>query len=87
MLDITLMEQEEPTNAQFSNPLVMTKGFDESFQPISPMVALSTLEKIHDERVNSLKGADYLQVCYFRNKKFWVIDDGSFVTFLLPEEY
>ena len=87
MLDINLKEQEMPCGAQFNNEIVLTCGFEETFGPSSIMVALSTLKKIKDERVLSETGADYLQVGYFDNKKFWVIDDGCYVTFLLPEEY
>lgn len=86
MLDILLDEQEEPCGAKFNNEMVMTRGFEETFEPFSILVALSTLKKIKD-RVQSDEGADYLQVAFFEGRKFWVIDDGMYITFLLPEEY
>ena len=33
------------------------------------------------------KYLSYLQVFYVRQKKVWVLDDGSVTTMLLPEEY
>lgn len=87
MLDITLKEQEMPCGAMFNNEMVMTCGFEELFGPSYILVALSTLKKIKKERVMTEEGADYLQVAYYDSKKFWVIDDGCCVTFLLPEEY
>ncbi|TJX12985.1 hypothetical protein E9840_11185 [Tissierella creatinini] len=86
MLDIKLDEQECPSGAKFNNQIVITQGFLETFKN-AHLLAVNTIMKILDERVNSETGADYLQVAHFDNTKFWVIDDGSYVTFLLPEEY
>ena len=87
MFDITLMPQEEACSSKFNGNLVMTRGFDRTFEPSSILLAISTLRKIIEERVNTAEGADYLQIGYFENKKFWIIDDGDYVTFLLPEEH
>ena len=32
-------------------------------------------------------GADYFQVLTYNGIKYWVIDDVSVVTFLMPEDY
>ena len=87
MLDVILRPQEEPSNAKFNNPVIMTRGFNATFEPSSILLATTTLTKIIQDRVNSVEGADYLQVAMFDNIKFWIIDDGSYVTFLLPSEY
>jgi hypothetical protein len=87
MFDVTLQEQEEATGATFDNELVMTKGFKEKFEPFSVPLALETLQKIIKERVQSEQGADYLQVAFYKDNKFWIMDDECYVTFLLPEEY
>lgn len=81
------MPQEEACGSKFNGNLVMTRGFDRKFEPSSILLAISTLRKIIEERVNTEEGADYLQVGYFENKKFWIIDDVHCVTFLMPEEY
>lgn len=86
MLDILLKEQKMPCGAQFNNEMVMTRGFEEEFEPISILVALSALKKIK-ERVKSEQGVNHLQVAFFKGKRFWVIDDGTYTTFLLPSEY
>ncbi|SDZ27158.1 hypothetical protein SAMN05660462_02473 [Proteiniborus ethanoligenes] len=87
MFNIKLEPQEQPCGARFNNQVVMTKGFNELFEPFSSLIALTTLQKIIKERVNSKEEADYLQVAMCQDNKFWVIDDGSYVTFLLPSEY
>lgn len=86
-MEIILKEQEESTNAKFDSQVVSTQGFIAEFGDEAFLVAVSTLEKIIAERVNSDAGADYLQVCEYAGIKFWVIDDGQAVTFLLPSEY
>lgn len=87
MKPITLGKQEQPTEAKFNHKVVLTNGFIRTFHPVSELLAKKSLDKIIRERVNSKEGADYLQVVYYDNKKFWIIDDGYVVTCLLPEEY
>lgn len=87
MFDVELAPQEEPCNARFDSQLMMTRGFEATFKPSSTLIAVSTLSKIIQDRVNSVEGADYFQSAVYDNTKFWIIDDGSYVTFLLPEEY
>lgn len=87
MLEIKILEQDESTNAQFNGRLVMTSGFNNTFPGVAPLLALEAVNKIITERVHSTLGADFLQVLIYDNKKFWVIDDGSVVTCLMPEDY
>jgi tetraacyldisaccharide-1-P 4'-kinase len=86
-MEILLKPQEESTNAKFDSQVVATQGFIAEFGDEAFLVAVKTLEKIIAERVNSVDGADYLQVCEYAGIKFWVSDDGNAVTFLLPCEY
>lgn len=94
-MEILLKPQEESTNAKFNGRLVITRGFADEFGDDGAIfVAVNTLEKIISERVNSVEGADYLQVCDYAGVRFWVISDDNssipsdnVVTFLLPSEY
>lgn len=83
---IVLHPQEYNGNYKFNGRLYMTSGFREVFEDMAPVVAISTLLKIINERVNA-HGADYLQAATFHGTTFWVIDDVAHVTFLLPTEY
>ncbi|MCR3922830.1 MAG: hypothetical protein NUK65_10005 [Firmicutes bacterium] len=85
--DVQLLPQEESTKATFTGQLVMARGFIEKFSPNESQVAIQALVKIIGQRVESEEGADYFQAAVFNGEKFWVIDDGSMVTYLLPEEY
>jgi hypothetical protein len=87
MPEVRILPQEESSNARFNGRLVMTRGFQSSFGSKAPLIAAKALSKIIAERVNSAEGADYLQPAVCNNIKFWVIDDGSVITCLLPEEY
>lgn len=84
--DIILLPQEKPANATFDNPVLMTRGFQIKFND-PDLLVINTLNKITDEQVHSKKGADYLQRAIYNNIPFWIIDDGTYVTFLLPTEY
>lgn len=86
MFNVKLNPHEQPCNAKFNNPVFMTRGFNASFEPSSHLLAYYTLQKIIEERVNSEEGADYLQVALYQSKKFWIIDDGRYITFLMPED-
>jgi len=84
--NVELFPQEESTKATFAGQIVLTRGFIEKFSPNEFEVAIQALVKI-GHRVASKEGADYLQAAAFNGENFWVIDDGSVVTYLLPEEY
>jgi hypothetical protein len=84
-MEIILKPQEESTNSQFNGQLVATSNFINTFGDQAYLVAIHAVLKIKDERVPL--GADYLQVCEYNNKVFWVIDDGDHTTILLPEDY
>ena len=86
-MEIILRAQEESTRAKFNSSVVATRGFINEFGDEAFHIAINSLEKIITERINSDAGADYLQVCEYAGVKFWVIDDGNAVTFLLPSEY
>ena len=93
-MEIILKGQEECTNAKFNGQLVATQGFISEFGDEAFHIVINTLEKIIAERVNSVEGADYLQVCEYEGVKFWVISDenssnpsDNVVSFLLPSEY
>ena len=84
---INLLPQEQSTQSNFNSPVFMTRGFKEVFKGRSFFVAVNALLKIHKERVRSSDGADYFQVAEHNGIKFYVIDDVSHVTFLMPEDY
>lgn len=88
-MKITLKEQEFIGNSTFSGQIVYTKTFGEIFQEKTTEVILASMSLIF--RRVSKNIADYLQVLTAETNtdtiKFWVIDDGSCVTFLLPEDY
>lgn len=84
--NIKLLPQEQIGSSSFNGQLVMTIGFREAFGDIAPVVAIRTLLMILQERVMKT-GADYLQVCQYKGTTFWVIDDITHITYLLPEEY
>ena len=84
---VQLLPQESPCNARFDSPVYMTCGFQTEFGDLAPVIVQNTLHKIRNERVQSEAGADYLQVCNAGIIRYWVIDDESHITFLLPSEY
>lgn len=86
-MNIQLMPQESPCNARFDSPVYMTCGFQQEFSDLAPVIVENTLHKIRNERVESETGADYLQIAYYNKTKFWIIDNSSYITFLLPSEY
>ena len=89
MKKITLQPQECIGNSTFSGQIVYTKTFGEVFQDRTAEIIFASMSLIFD--LVSKNIADYLQVLTVETKtdniKFWVIDDGSCVTFLLPEDY
>lgn len=86
-MNITLLPQEHPCNARFDSPFYLTKGFKSEFGDLAPVIAITALFKILTERVQNETGADYLQVIEYNKKRFWVMDNGSYISFLLPNEY
>lgn len=86
---ITLQKQECNGSSTFSGQIVYTKAFCEVFQDRTLEVILASMSLIFD--LVSKNIADYLQVLTVEINadkiRFWVIDDGSCVTFLLPEDY
>ena len=89
MKKITLQPQECIGNSTFSGQIVYTKAFYEIFQDKTSEVILASMSLIFD--LVRMNVADYLQVLTVEinraTTKFWVIDDGEYVTFLLPKDY
>lgn len=84
-MEIILKPQEESTNSKFDGQIVTTCNFVNTFGHKSYLLAIKAVLKIQQERVPF--GADYLQICIYDGKTFWVIDDGDAVTILMPEDY
>lgn len=88
-MKITIKEQECIGNSKFSGQIVYTKAFEETFQNKTADVILVSMSLIFERVRKNI--ADYLQVLTAKTNtdtiKFWVIDDGSCVTFLLPQDY
>ena len=88
-MKITLKEQECKCSSKFSGQIVYTKTFGETFQEKTIEIIIASMSLIFSLVRKNI--ADYLQVLTVEINedtiKFWVIDDGSYVTFLLPEDY
>jgi hypothetical protein len=84
---LVLLDQECGGSSKFSSKLFMTNGFLNEFGPVAAALALAALMRVIKERVNSSIGADYLQVFEFNGLRFWLIDNETYITALLPEEY
>ena len=88
-MKITIQPQEVNGNCTFSGAIVFTKAFGEVFQDKTTEVILASMSLIFERVRKNI--ADYLQVLTAKTNtdtiKFWVIDDGSCVTFLLPQDY
>lgn len=88
-MKITLQPQECNGNCRFCGQIVYTKAFGEVFQDKTTEIILASMSLIFD--LVSKNIADYLQILTVEADadiiRFWVIDDGSCVTFLLPEDY
>lgn len=88
LTNLILLPQECGGNYQFSAPMYMTRGFVDRFgDDQASIIAIAALKKVIKERVNSLSGADYLQVFEYARIRFWLIDDSDHLTALLPEDY
>ena len=88
-MKITLQPQECNGNCRFCGQIVYTKAFGEVFQDKTFEVILASMSLIFD--LVSKNIADYLQVFTVETNtgtiKFWVIDNGSYITYLLPSDY
>jgi len=88
-MKITLKEQECNGSSTFSGQIVYTKAFGETFHDKTTEIILASMSLIFD--LVSKNIADYLQVLTVEvnrsTTKFWVIDDGKYVTFMFPENY
>lgn len=88
-MKITLQPQECNGNCRFCGQIVYTKAFGEVFQDKTIEVIIASMSLIFSLVRKNI--ADYLQVLTVEINedtiKFWVIDDGPYVTFLLPEDY
>ncbi|MDR3595060.1 hypothetical protein [Clostridium sp.] len=84
-MEIISKPLEESTNSQFNGQLVATSNFINTFGNKAYLIAIKAVTKIITERVPL--GADYLQVCEYNGKTFWIIDDIDHVTVLMPEDY
>lgn len=88
-MKITLQPQECNGNCRFCGQIVYTKAFYEIFQDKTIEVIIASMSLIFD--LVSKNIADYLQVFTVETNtgtiKFWVIDNGSYITYLLPSDY
>lgn len=87
---VQLLPQEQTGEYQFSGQIVMTANFNNTFDGHIFTVVLEAMELIHD-RIGS-EGADWFQVAKYvkddgSSIKFWITDDVSHVTFLLPSDW
>lgn len=87
---VTIQEQEVSGNYKFVGiPMYMTKGFQETFGEETNAVAFTAHMLLLEKYPND---ADYFQVFLYsypdgKEVKFWLINDVSHMTFLLPSEY
>jgi len=80
---IKLLPQEKKGTYQFNGKFVSTCNAIEKFGEAVIFAAHITLQK----EVKRKGGLDYLQVFDIDGEKLWFIDDVSYVTCLLPEDY
>ncbi len=88
-MKIILQPQEVCGNCSFSGEIFYTKAFGEVFQDKTTEVILASMSLIFERVRKNI--ADYLQVFTVETDtgtiKFWVIDDDSYITFLLPSDF
>jgi len=80
---LRLLPQEQEGTYQFSGNFVSTRNAIEKFGEPVIFAAYTVLQK----EVERKGGLDYLQVFEVDGEKLWFIDDVSYVTCLLPEDY
>ena len=88
-MKITIQPQEVNGNCTFSGQIVYSKAFGEVFKEQTTKIILVSMSLIFERVRKNI--ADYLQVFTVETNtgtiKFWVIDNGSYITFLLPSDY
>lgn len=88
-IKLTLHQQECIGNSKFDGQILFTRTFEEQFSDKTTEIIVASMALILSRVKENV--ADYLQVLTVQTStdiiKFWVIDDGLCVTFLLPEDY
>lgn len=88
-MKLTLHQQECIGNSKFDGQILFTRTFEEQFSDKTTEIIMASMTLILSRVKENI--ADYLQVLTVQTGadiiQFWVIDDGSCVTFLLPEDY
>lgn len=88
-MKIILQPQEVCGNCRFSGAILYTQAFGEVFQDKTTEVILASMSLIFERVRKNI--ADYLQVFTVETDtgtiRFWVIDDGSYITFLIPSDF
>lgn len=88
-MKLTLHKQECVGNYKFDGQILYTKSFETVFGDKTTDIIIASMALILSRVKENI--ADYLQVLTTQIStdiiKFWVIDDGLCVTFLLPEDY
>ena len=88
-MEITLKEQECEGNCKFDGQILYTKSFETVFGDKTTDIIIASMALILSRVKENI--ADYLQVLTVQTStdiiKFWVIDYGLCITFLLPEDY
>ena len=84
---LKILPQECGGSSIFSSQPYMTRGFLNAFQSDAATIAVHSLELIRSTYLDDPEGADYLQIFVYGSVRFWIIDDSSHITFLLPSEY
>lgn len=82
---VKLIPQENVGESMFMGQIVMTSNFQNIFGGKAFYIVLESLAKIRALILDG--GADFFQVLNYDGKKYWVIDDVSVITFLMPEDY
>jgi hypothetical protein len=85
--NLKLLPQEVSGDYRFSGKMYLTIGLIATFGDDAKIIALMALKKVQTERVNTPTGTDYLQVFSYNDKRFWLIDDVTHITALLPSDY
>ena len=88
-MQLTLHQQECEGNCKFDGQILFTKGFEAQFSDKTTDIIIASMALILSRVKENI--ADYLQVLTVQTStdiiKFWAIDAGSCVVFLLPEDY
>lgn len=88
-MQLTLHQQECEGNYKFDGQILYTKSFETVFGDNTIEIIMASMTLILSRVKENI--ADYLQVLTVQTStdiiKFWAIDDGLCVTFLLPEYY